>query len=178
MLDRPRVMPEWRTMIDRPLSLGPFTDQPELDELAHRLFRQFARSEYALKAAGFLKREDGAAEANWLAFADGIDPDFQDLIGQSEPLRLACSYINKSPPKKQVVRDGELGWDETAPDAKTATGLIIAYVNRVRNNLFHGGKFNGAWIDPARSQELLKHALIILDHAIPLSARVLAAYEH
>jgi hypothetical protein len=52
-------------------------------------------------------------------------------------------------------------------------------VRRVRNNLFHGGKFlapEGAEND--RDQLLVQHSLTVLRACIPLSAQVTAAYEH
>jgi len=43
----------------------------KLDNLASEFFREFSRSEYALKAAGF-HNGDGNAEANWTEFAKHV----------------------------------------------------------------------------------------------------------
>lgn len=40
--------------------------------------------------------------------------------------------------------------------------IVLLLICRVRNNLFHGGKFNGRWFEPQRSEELMRYALIIL----------------
>ena len=34
----------------------------------------------------------------------------------------------------------------------------------MRNNLYHGAKFNGTWFDPQRSERLLGHGLVVLEH--------------
>ncbi|WP_207774702.1 hypothetical protein [Sphingosinicella sp. YJ22] len=158
--------------------LGPFSDLPELDEIAHRMFRQFARMEYALKAAGYLKREDGRAEANWSAFAADIDEGLRNAFIEDAEVFAAVAYIGLKPPKKQMVRKGALYWRETPPEATTASGVLLMYVSRVRNNLFHGGKFSNGWLDPERSRNLLRHCLTILDCCLRLSDRVRDAFEH
>lgn len=158
--------------------MGPFSNLGELDEIAHRMFRQFARIEYALKAAEYLKRDTGRAEADWLSFARDIDVDLRDLMANDARLFEAVAYIGSRPPKKQMVQDRVLYWDDTAPEADTASGILLMYVARVRNNLFHGGKFSRGWLDPERSEALLRHCLLILDCCLCLSPRVRATYEH
>jgi len=37
-----------------------------------------------------------------------------------------------------------------------------ASITSLQNNLFHGGKFNGQWFEPERSEALMEHALTIL----------------
>lgn len=150
----------------------------ELDDLAHRMFRQFSRMEHALKSAGYLERPNGDAKASWVSFGEEIDASFRDLVSRDEELRDAVRYLRDHPPKKQTVSNGVLGWSETPPTAPTETGVLLLYVGRVRNNLFHGGKFNGRWIDPGRSRKLLPRCLTVLDRTLLLSGRVKAAYEH
>lgn len=158
--------------------MGPFTSLPVLDDLAHRFFRQFSRTEYALKAVGHLKSPNGAAVADWKAFGDCINTSFLSLRQQRDDLRDACDYMIGHPPRKQIALNGELQWSDNKPDAETETSLLLQYVCRVRNNLFHGGKFSGRWIDPERSELLLRHALTILGHSVTRSPKVLAAYNH
>ena len=45
---------------------------------------------------------------------------------------------------------------------RTAQGLF-GHLRRVRNNLYHGGKFNGRWIAPDRSRDLIAHSLTLLE---------------
>lgn len=146
----------------------------EIEELSMRMFRTFARCEYALKAAGF-HNGDGAAQANWTEFAKAL-PDLLD-DPKSDALKEAVDYFDKSPPKKQVIVDGALDWDPAPPSSANKSDKILIYVRRVRNNLFHGGKFNGKWFEPERSSELLRHSLTILDAFREASPKVNEAYH-
>lgn len=139
---------------------------PQLDDLAIEMFRTFARFEYALKASGF-HYGDGAAEPNWRSFAESVPDLFNE---PSDPnLRAAVSYVLEQPPKKQIVASGVLAWGHAAPDTDLLSDRVLIYVRRVRNNLFHGGKFNGHWFEPERSELLLRHSLIILQACIAAS---------
>lgn len=148
-----------------------------LDRLAHQMFRTYSRMEYALKAAGYLKSENGPAEAHWQNLASDIDARFQERVASDVELRQAVEYVLSFPPKKQMARDGVLEWVDVPPVANTETGKMLLYLARVRNNLFHGGKFNGRWLDPERSLELLPHSLTILECVRELSDAVQAAYD-
>ena len=146
----------------------------QFDSLAGKLFQVFARFEYALKAAGFHCGE-GEAKPNWQGYASSIgnaleNPDMHEL-------QEAIQYILDHPPKKQVIRNNEIGWDEIAPDHNSQTDLILLYVRRVRNNLFHGGKFCGHWVEPVRDIDLLRHSLTILGACLAASDSVRDAYE-
>lgn len=174
-LDRLVALRHQRLMSEH--DLGPFSDHPVLDEMANRFFRQFSRMEYALKAARFLKRNDGLAEASWTSFGDEIDQRFLGSVDKDEQLRAAYDYIMSSPPKKQMAREGRLEWTEAKPDANSTTSLLLQYVSRTRNNLFHGGKFSSGWLDPHRSEQLLGHALTVLDSCIDILPDVSAAYH-
>ncbi|AZN70064.1 hypothetical protein D5400_01155 [Georhizobium profundi] len=147
----------------------------KLNELASELFRTFARFEYALKAAGF-HRGEGAAEPNWRSFAESI-PDLFDNISEAT-LNEAVSYILQHPPKKQVISGGVLDWADGVPQTDLQSDRILIYVRRVRNNLFHGGKFNGHWFAPERSEALLKHSLVILRACLGASPDVRQAYDN
>jgi hypothetical protein len=106
----------------------------ELDDLAVQMFRTFSRFEYALKAVGF---HTDNAEPNWTAFACSLPNLFSAVDDPS--LRDAVKYMLSHPPKKQVVSNGKLDWSNQSPDSRCHTDLILLYVRRVRNNLFHGG---------------------------------------
>lgn len=135
-------------------------DDPELHRMAGEFFRTFSRMEYALKAAGFMIENRRNAEADWGRFAEAVGNTLVDE--GSEAVRTAVAYIRKSPPKKQINVNGLIQWDQTPPDASSETELILRYVCRIRNNLFHGGKFNGRWFEPERSGELIQAGLVIL----------------
>ena len=146
----------------------------EMDALAFDFFREFARCEYCLKAIG-MRKADRNAKADWSALAAQLS----DVIEapDSRELAAAVKYFLEHPPKKQVVEDGVLAWDDSLPDHKSQADLLLLLVCRVRNNLFHGGKFNGRWFEPERSEELLKHGLAILAACINRHEMMKEAYE-
>ncbi|WP_311761731.1 hypothetical protein [Paracoccus broussonetiae] len=147
----------------------------DLDALAAGLFKTFARFEYALKAAEFHKGE-GAAEANWRTFAESVAASFEEPA--SEEFAQAIAYMLANPPKKQIVEGGVLGWSASAPQTDLQSDRVLIYVRRVRNNLFHGGKFNGRWFEPQRSAVLLQHSLTILSACLAASPAVSEAYHN
>lgn len=138
-----------------PSGKRPISEDPALDEAALNLFWLFARMEYALKAVGFLRVADGDAQADWDQFATSIDQRFWAREAEDKLLADAVAYILHEPPKKQVAEAGSLYWRTIVPTSASKTGVLLKYVARIRNNLFHGGKFGGRWLDPGRSGELL-----------------------
>lgn len=128
-------------------------DMPQpLDKLATDMFRTFARFEFALKAAGF-HNGDGPAEPNWRSFAETI-PALFNSPGDPD-LKAAVDFILGRPSRKQIIANGVLTWSDPAPDTDLLSDRLLIYVRRVRNNLFLGGKFNGHWFEPERSELLL-----------------------
>jgi hypothetical protein len=145
----------------------------DLDSLAFEFFREFARCEYCLKAAG-LRENTRDAKANWSAFAAEVEEIFDTPA--SHELRRAIEYLVNHPPKKQIIHGGLLEWDERLPDYKSKAELVLRLVCRIRNNLFHGGKFNGHWFMPQRSEELMVHGLIVLKACVQNHQQVREAY--
>lgn len=148
--------------------------QEALDRLAFDFFREFARCEYSLKVAGFL-REKPYLSADWHAFADAVKHVFNSP--PSERVKGAINYYLENPPKKQIVRNGLLDWSEANPYSKNQAELVLRLVGQTRNNLFHGGKFNNHWFAPQRSEKLLKNGLIILRAVIKEHPKVREAYD-
>lgn len=146
----------------------------QLDQLAEKLFRVFARTEYALKASGF-NNGDGLAEANWRKFALAVEELIKNPISQE--LNEAIKFFFKAPPKKQVIICGVIQWEVSVPQTNSKADELLVYVRRVRNNLFHGGKFNGHWFDPERSEPLLRHSLTILHSCVEFVPSVREAYR-
>lgn len=144
-----------------------------IDELAFTFFKIYSRTEYALKASGYLKNSDGDAEANWRKFALAID---SNALRQQKEVAVAIDHLEKEPPKKQVARNGILEWEPANPSTNLDVDRLLIYVRRVRNNVFHGGKFNGKWFEPERSEELIRCSLIILVACIDAVNNVKTAY--
>ncbi len=145
----------------------------DLESLAYEFFREFARYEYCLKATG-LREDSRAAKASWTRYAAEVADVIESPQGQD--LEGAVAYFTDHPPKKQIIRDGALDWDESLPAHQSRAELILLLVCRVRNNLFHGGKFNGRWFEPQRSEDLMQHALVILRACGHSHTRVSEAY--
>ena len=150
-----------------------------LDRLVNDFFRTFARFEYALKVTRFYRRTgDDAAQPDWTAFARSVSDALNKPADAS--LGEAIEYILHCPPRKQVIRDDTLGWIEGMPTPRPGdrADLVLMLVRRVRNNLFHGGKFSHEWFDPTRSEQLLTHSLRILHGCLEASAVVHDAYHN
>ncbi|MDD1795733.1 hypothetical protein LRP50_21670 [Enterovibrio sp. ZSDZ42] len=146
-----------------------------LDRLSFDFFKLFSRMEYALKAASF-HRGEGTAPPDWTKFSQDIDAKFQAI--KNEKLDECRQYILAHPPKKQVIREEKIVWSDTPPRSENNTDLLLLYVRRVRNNLFHGGKFNGNWFEPERCEELLNSSKVILEHALASNEKVKEAFEN
>ena len=133
-------------------------------EPAVEFFVLFAKFECAVKHGGFLRQPNGRAAPDWIAFAKDSEIT---LAGLQEDEKLAeyVNYLVTSPPKEQVVKDGKLDWDEKASPTNFA-GLLLA-IARVRNNLFHGGKFDcKKFENEGRSVRLITASIVVLRNII------------
>ena len=148
--------------------------QQSLDMLAFEFFREFARCEYCLKVVGLRDPKHKDPTADWGNFASEVCHVFESP--PNADVAIAIRYYLDSPPKKQVLRNDFLDWGESQPDHKSQAELVLRLVCRVRNNLFHGGKFNGHWFEPQRSEELLAHGLSILRAVVAAHPQVSEAY--
>jgi len=144
-------------------------------QLAREFLAEFARYEFALKAAGFAAGDNKRVDADWDAYAQAIDGGFTKL--QNADLYTAVNYLIKQPPKKQVLINGKLDWRDAPPDANLPCAQqVILMVRRVRNNLFHGGKFYPA-ADAARDHLLVSYSLVVLRACLPLHPDLKREYE-
>lgn len=147
-------------------------------ELVHELLAVFSRAEYALKAAGYVQNENGDARANWDRFANSVSDDFERI--ESDDFRNAVKYLLEQPPRKQVVRQGALRFEEQARDNHQPRGWqVLLSVRTVRNNLFHGGKYLPMGeTDGGRDETLVRHSLAVLKHCVELDQDVGTHYRH
>lgn len=144
-------------------------------QLAKEFFFMFARFEYAMKMAKYHKG-NGVAEPDWARFAKELESVFQNPA--SKEFEEAVSYFTEHPPKKQMVEDGRLVWRKVEPSTNSIADKTLQLVRRVRNNLFHGGKFKGRLFeDPERSETLMRYGLVILDRCLSAMSEVMEAYE-
>ena len=61
-----------------------------------------------------------------------------------------------------MVEGGRVVWVDV-PATDKSVQILFGHISRVRNNLFHGAKFNGTWFDPTRSETLLTNSLSVLE---------------
>ena len=134
-----------------------------LDRLAFDFFKLFAQYESYLKEHGYFQvTRNSKINVDWDRFVnENIGSDFLGLLGEKCG---SAVYILEDPPKKQVVNgSNQIVWGDV-PNREQSVQVLFGHICRVRNNLYHGAKFNGSWFDPHRSEQLLKHSLVILNH--------------
>lgn len=139
----------------------------------------FARVEYALKASGFLQsREEGeGARPDWPCFQKSLRSTFRS---DARPeLRAACEYLLRNPPHREVVSSDGLEWEPGPPSddlPDPEVDKVLQCVRRVRNNLFHGGKFSTDPGSPGRDVDLIDNSLVVL-RAVARLGSIKKAYE-
>lgn len=143
-------------------------DIDELELLAFRFFKLFAQYESAIKGQPLVKRSgvDGF-KVDWDRVAnERIGREFLNLLGSKRKFAL---YLLDNPPQKQVLKnDDSVGWREVSTTDQTVQALF-GHICRVRNNLFHGAKFDGnfsnEWaFEETRIRDLLTASLEVLEH--------------
>lgn len=135
-------------------------------------FMYFARTEYALKAAGWARAgaRDGAT-ADWTRVKTQLR-----VAGRDECRHVfACAGILiDDPPKRQVLVGNVLDWRAAGSSGDQYDDLVEA-IKRVRNNLFHGGKFD-ARLRP-RSLLLMRAARDTLEAMLDLPGMYSVRHE-
>lgn len=146
----------------------------DLQPLVFWFLVTFSRFEYAIKRAGYITPR---AEPDWDRFARVHRNDFAD--DKTRAVKAACEYFERCPPRKQVRHGTVLSWSAPSFRGKQAQlQWLLLMVRRVRNNLFHGGKYPVAHDpDPERDPALLNHALIILHAALRLDDSVFSHFK-
>ena len=128
-------------------------------ELVFRFFYKFSRFEYSLKANNFCKADGNKckASADWIKFRETYENEYA--------LSDAATGLLQSPPKLQVYINTKLEFvDERHDHDDSDLRKVIRSIQRIRNNLFHGGK-HGSADEGSRSRNkyLLTAGCTILD---------------
>ncbi|HXD32919.1 MAG TPA: hypothetical protein VN643_17475 [Pyrinomonadaceae bacterium] len=147
-----------------------FSVSPVDKKLLTDFFMVFARTEYALKKAKYVKGRRGQPEILWDEFARRIG---DSLFASNEPaVTRAIKHLIEKPPRRQVVKDDKLTWEgRTSNNQADLSVFLIRSITTVRNNLFHGGKqIKGLLAE--RDRRLLESCLNLLSFAISLDADV------
>ena len=133
----------------------------KLDQLALKFFKLYAQYEFFLKENKYFEERRGTIIVDWDRFVNQqIGPDFLDKMGD---LRPSAEYILENPPKKQVVNEnGVIIWSDV-PNNERSVQVLFGHISRIRNNLFHGAKFNGTWFSPERNLKLISDGVIVLE---------------
>jgi len=151
--------------------IGPVSIPEPHRQLVCQFLLVFSRFEAALKQAGYCKQKDDRIVVEWWRFASENPPD-TDGRG---PLPLdSVRPLVERPPGRQVVSMKHLEFVQEQPlEAPVQSKQLLAMVYRVRNNLFHGGKWP---MQPERDPELLQAALAALAYYVDLDDDVARAY--
>ena len=130
-------------------------------ELVFKFFTIFSLFEYALKNTQYKRNRGGKVEANWDQFVTDIEGHFSP-VPMSE-VENSINYLLRFPPKKQIIdKNNQLTFENKVrrPNGLPDIVWLSILIRRVRNNLFHGGKFR---YERPRDPELIQHSLIILN---------------
>lgn len=135
-------------------------------------FITFSRFECALKTSNFCAGDADKVSANWDAFIATIRAAFDK--NKNTQLDQAVGYLIRNPPRIQMINNGQLGWrDRVFSQNEPEIKKLSLSIRDIRNNLFHGGKFNGNYeTDISRNYILLKDSIIILNEWLALSEAV------
>jgi hypothetical protein len=154
-----------------------FREHTQLDrELVLDFFLTLSRIEFALKVTNYAQGNTSRAKPDWDKFGRDIKDHFN--IKRDEKLEASCNYYLKLPPQKQIFQNSKLTWVDAIPEGLSDPELLLVYVRRVRNNLFHGGKYNiQARDETERNEELLKSGISILHEALKCESNVWGAYQ-
>jgi len=145
-------------------------------ELIINFFLRFARAEYSLKRAGYVIGGENKVDADWNKFASDMQHEFNPEA--FEELSFAVKYLLDNPPKKQILTDGTLDWTDSGCGSNNDLPCLLVLVRRVRNNLFHGGKFPLRPIPEVSRNEILLHcSLVILVAALQLNPDVMRFFS-
>ena len=139
---------------------------PELERAAFEFSYWFARFEFCLKEAAFLKsdRPGKKAEPNWDMFVRAKRSAYA--------LSADATALLKAAPQQQVMTGkATLAWKDISFDANEHDLQKMAILLRtVRNNLFHGGpRAATSWDDANHAVALLGHATVVLDELATLA---------
>lgn len=125
-------------------------------ELVCEFFATFSRVEYSLKEMKYVRNVHGVVSPAWWRFAQDMS-DRVDISASSE-LEKSIGYLCAEPPMVQVSAQE---WQSRDLHGETDIERSIDATCRVRNNLFHGGKYT-PHSPPGRDQRLVESAQLVL----------------
>ena len=144
----------------------------EGQNIMNEFFITFSRFEFALKSSNYVNTDNGKVMANWGTFTQSISNSFN--IEKTQILKKSIEYLLEHPAKLQIIHNGQLGWENRVFQAnEPLINKLSLTIRDIRNNLFHGGKFNGNYEqDVSRNFLLLKYSIIVLNEWLNLNVNV------
>ncbi len=142
----------------------------EGQNLVLEFFLTFSRFECALKnSIIYASLRRNSVEPNWDLFVSDIRGSFN--VEGNVQLSEAVAYLLSNPPKIQQLKDGAILWeDRVFQENEPELNRLCLSIRDVRNNLMHGGKFQGRYEpDISRNYILLKSSVTILNEWLELS---------
>ncbi|WP_051230760.1 hypothetical protein [Epilithonimonas caeni] len=137
-------------------------------ELIFLFMITFSRFECALKESSFHNHSPERLEVNWDLFIKSIQDQFNPDI--TTELKNAVNYIINHPPKIQIYDNNCVLWKQRVFSNEPLIKKLSICIRTVRNNLFHGGKFNGTFKeDERRNYKLLHNSIIIFNDWLNLN---------
>jgi hypothetical protein len=146
-------------------------------ELVCRFVAVFSRMEYALKSTRYAIGDEKYVEPAWDTFANDIDDAFFKVLDPE--VVLARNYLLAHPPTKQTLAGNRVAFtDQTINTSQKQTQQLLLMVRKVRNNLFHGGKYlpQGEQ-ETGRNHLLVQYALTVLLTCSKLDQEVCNSFE-
>ncbi len=136
-----------------------------------KLFKVFARMEYALKREDYFTNHNNRLSVDWQRFAnERLGNGFLTRVRNE---KLAPTIL-AHPPRRQSGAGGTFEFTEMPPP-NTIQDFVFA-VCRVRHNLFHGGKSHNSM--SLRNRKLVKEANVILIEMLQECPTIRAHFEN
>lgn len=151
----------------------PTYTNPLTNELVFEFMWKFSAFECALKRLRCYSPldKDGPVSTDWDLYANRL----KKIKAVCSPKLLDAAHaIAKLAPKQYTVTNGKLGWsDVVRGDGESYARFALRLVCTVRNNLFHGGKYeDGLAHEVAKNKALLEAALAVLTECYELDTEL------
>jgi hypothetical protein len=142
--------------------------------LVYRYFLEFSIFENALKQTAYRREgRNGSLEADWHLFALSLIGRFNR--NKNKNIRVAVNYFIDHPVNGQFIKDGEIVFRRVDDGLLSTEEMLSIQIRRVRNNLFHGAKFE---YHRPRDTDLLRHALVILEDWVDIQPEIREVIGH
>ena len=140
-------------------------------DLACEFFAVFSRLEYAMKESGYMRiNRFNRAVPDWDRLAASAPNHFQVIPGSE--LSEAIDFLNNEPPQVQTAAQQ---WQVVPLRGIAPVSTALDAAQRVRNNLFHGGKHT-PHSPPGRDEALVRASLTLLLACVSQIPGLEAAY--